>query len=1065
MRDFAIGNLIKSYRVRADFTQEEVARLLGIATRTYQTWEAKEPTIPPNTMLRRLADLFRLTDSEADELYRVAAQVAPEIHNLPFQPNDFFTGRRSYLEQLEQYLNKTGSVAITQPVSINGLGGIGKTELVLEYAHRHYPKVYRTVLWTNAASKTTPEASYLSLAQLLNLPEKDEHEIDRVVQAVKIWLEEHRNWLLILDNADDLPLARTFLPATPRGHVLLTTRSQVVGDIATPLVIEAMEQEEGVYFLLRRSGVLKRQDELETAVSRIRETATQLVKLLDGHPLAIDQAGAYIEATSSSFNDYIKIYHEKRRMLLNEREFPGDKHPETVVITFEVSFKRACELCPAVANTLPFCAFLHPDNIPEELLTEGLKFDIIELNNIIRALRRYSLIKRDMNAKTLTIHRLVQAVLRDGLSQEETTQRTKQVVATLDTLFPLPAFAQWSACERYILHVLACMQEMATERANPLNAISLLQKAGDYLLDRGRYPEAEMLLLVALSLCERRLEPADPLLTREFYLLGELYEQMGRYSAAKLFAWHALTNDEREREKAPVEAERNLPVTLATAQLYSALGRIDIKQGNWAEAEREMQCALAINTEIFGKESLNILDDLRVLALIYQEQGRLAEAETLCLQALSLCKQHLPQIDPTHSSVLLCLAEIYKEQKRFTEAEPLYNQALDIDIQIFGEDHIHVTPILNNLATFYQIQERYAEAEPLLIRSLAIREQVLGPDHPDTGICLYNLAFVCGKQERYSEAEKLFQQALTIACQTLSPHHQRTQTMYQVYMEFLHEKGNREGYIALDYVSCLKRGKFSESELKMYEQSLPFYQREIDICESIYGADHIETARKRMQLGEIYAVLDDDGERSLQMLQQALPIYEQHLGLDHPEAIELREKINVGRCLLGKADEDEQALLRALQFIEKTAGRSNIATATLLECLTRWHKQQGNFQSAATYGQEALEIREDLFEPDQPGEIVALLVSLVDIYFQLRQIPQAVSCAKRALALGQAIGPASQREELQTLVDGIEAFLAQKRLTRSEQRPAETTKPQQKASHQKAKMKMAKESRRKNRKH
>ena len=108
-----------------------------------------------------------------------------------------------------------------------------KTQLALEYAHRCYPSVYRSVLWVNAADKASLEGSYLSLAQLLKLPEEKGRAIDRIVQAVKSWLEEHPRWLLILDNADNLELARSFLPSKPRGHILLTTRSQIVGPIAS----------------------------------------------------------------------------------------------------------------------------------------------------------------------------------------------------------------------------------------------------------------------------------------------------------------------------------------------------------------------------------------------------------------------------------------------------------------------------------------------------------------------------------------------------------------------------------------------------------------------------------------------------------------------------------------------------------------------------------------------------------------------------------------------------------------------------------------------------------------
>src|SRR5262249_45892615 len=145
-------------------------------------------------------------------------------------------------------------------------------------------------LWVNAADKASLETSYLSLATLLQLPQKNEREIDSIVQAIKIWLEEHVHWLLILDNADDLSLAHSYLPTRPRGHILLTTRSQIVGTMAVLLPVEAMSREVGLLFLLRRSGLLPPGTELSNIASDIRREALALVEMLAGHPLALDQA-------------------------------------------------------------------------------------------------------------------------------------------------------------------------------------------------------------------------------------------------------------------------------------------------------------------------------------------------------------------------------------------------------------------------------------------------------------------------------------------------------------------------------------------------------------------------------------------------------------------------------------------------------------------------------------------------------------------------------------------------------------------------------------------------------
>src|SRR3989442_2748313 len=123
-------NVLKSLRVRRgkEWTQKKAAKLLGVSERTYKGWENGE-RIPPDRDLKNITNLFELNERDEATLYRAAAQVPPEIHNLPFQRNPFFTGRKTQLERLKQLLRENGSVVLTQSISISGLGGIGKTQL------------------------------------------------------------------------------------------------------------------------------------------------------------------------------------------------------------------------------------------------------------------------------------------------------------------------------------------------------------------------------------------------------------------------------------------------------------------------------------------------------------------------------------------------------------------------------------------------------------------------------------------------------------------------------------------------------------------------------------------------------------------------------------------------------------------------------------------------------------------------------------------------------------------------------------------------------------------------
>lgn len=448
------SRLLKSLRTKSNigWTQASIAEELGIGRRTYIGWENGE-NIPSPEYLEQIVSLLRLSKEDEDALYRAAAQTSPRIHNIPFPQNPFFTGREALLERIKQFLEENGTVAVSQPICVSGLGGIGKTQLALEYAHRSYPNVYRAVFWMNAANKTYLQHDYISLAHLLKLPEQHDDNVEQQVKAVRRWLEDHTNWLLIMDNADDLQVARPYLPVKPGGHILLTTRSQIVGTIGRRLDIDKMEPAEGLCFLLRRSGLIKDEMEIATLPLYTRDSASKLVELLGGYPLALDQAGAYIEETCISLADYIRHYGEARQFLLNRRgslESEYDGHPESVTVTIELSLRKACEQHPKAADIMYFCSFFYPDCIPENIVQEdvGLQIDTKTFYELIAILRHYSLVKRDTIDKSLSVHPLVQAVLKDSMPSDLRQQWRERIIRTLDAILPtevmeLMRFRNW----------------------------------------------------------------------------------------------------------------------------------------------------------------------------------------------------------------------------------------------------------------------------------------------------------------------------------------------------------------------------------------------------------------------------------------------------------------------------------------------------------------------------------------------------------------------------------------------------------------------------------------------
>jgi len=749
-------NKLRELRARKHWTQEDAAQHLGVSLHTYSNWETGKH-IPSSKRRTQIAELFRLKQEEADALYRAAGQVPPEIHNIPYLQNPFFTGREAQLKRLKQFLEENGTVAVTQPVSISGLGGIGKTQLALEYAHKSYRDMYRAVFWVDAAEESTLQAGYDYLAHMLALPERNEQKLDRRIQAVKRWLEGQTNWLLILDNADDLQLARSFLPVKHHGHILLTTRTQIVGTIARQIEIEKMESAEGLLFLLKRARIVQLEADIATLAADVRDVALELVTLLGGLPLALDQAGAYIEEAGVSVADYLQRYQKARHSLLQRRGLAKSKygdHPDSVAATVELSVMKACERQPMAADILHFCSFLQPDAIPDEVLQQddGLQIDEDSFNEAVVALRCYSLIKRNVQKKTLSMHRLVQAILIDTMSPALRVQWRKRIILTLNKVFPEVKFKEWSRCRRLLPHALIAATWTETELTSMLDTAELFLKAGIYLRERGQYAEAEPLLVRALSIREQQLGTEHLDTVASLHSLAVLYRWQGKYEQAETLYLQALS----------IYEQRLGPEHPGTASVLNDLAALYVRVGKYEQAESLYQRVLTVREQHLGAEHLDTAESLHNLAELYRRQGKCEQTEPLYLRALTIRKKLLGDNHPDIASVLHDLARLYDDQGKYEQAEALFQSALNIQEPHLGPDHPDTALSLHNLASLYWRQGKYEQAEPLCQRALMIRENQLGAEHPDTARSLNGLAILYQQQGNYEQAEVLYRQALAI---------------------------------------------------------------------------------------------------------------------------------------------------------------------------------------------------------------------------------------------------------------------------------------------------------------
>jgi tetratricopeptide (TPR) repeat protein len=784
------------------------------------------------------------------------------LWNVPFARNPFFTGRSQLLVHLHERLHSPQQTALNHTVALSGMGGIGKTQIAVEYAYR-YREEYLAVFWVHADSREALVADFITLARLLALTVQDAQDQMLIVAAVKSWMEQHEGWLLVLNNADDLSLLTNFLPSGGKGHILLTTRSQATGRIAESLPVEKLELTESMQFLLCRAKLLTPGEPLDHASRAMHEDAQELIIELDGLPLAIDQAGAYIEEIGCSLSEYLALYRRRRLALLKRQSSFSADYPHTVANTWALSFQQIEQADPAAAELLRLCSFLQPDAIPESILTQGAEYlgpdlqevaaDPLLLNDAIQLLRRYSLIKRDPETKQLNVHRLVQVVLRENLDAPTQQLWAERSVRAVNAAFPEVEFANWNSCELYLPHAQVCAQLIEQYHLNFPEAAHLLHSTGRYLRDRGHYAQAEPLLQRALTISEQVLAPAQSEIASILTDLEQLYEYLGKYG----------------------------------------------------QAEPLMQRALALQEQALGANHPNVAESLNNLAGIDMYQGKYAQAEPLMQRALTIREQALGANHPDVASSLNNLGVLYMYLGKYAQAASLYQRAIALDERILGSEHPETLLFLANLANLYTLQGKYSEGEQLNQRVLAARERVLGPQHPRTAITLFNLAQLYYFQSKYEQAQALAQRALTIHEQGFGPENPRTlqvvlylaqiyqaqgqneqaESLYQRALAGFESKlGSEHPYVAETLTNLARLHALQGDD----EQAEPLYQRALSIYEQALGSSHPSIAQTLHYLAQLYEKQGKDDQAS-PLYQRALTIREQALGPDHPATVATRE--------------------------------------------------------------------------------------------------------------------------------------------------------------------------------
>jgi tetratricopeptide (TPR) repeat protein len=654
-----------------------------------------------------------------------------------------------------------------------------------------------------------------------------------LLRVVQQWVEQQTNWLLILDNADDLRIFKTvystpensqkrhspelhqYVPKSQTGTVIWISRDKgILGNLVKVnrgVEVGAMTMEESRQLFQQLSG----QDDEE--LSRQDEKLKELLEILEMLPLAIAQAAVYIRKTNVSIRQYLSFFaeSESRQLNLLSQEFQDVYRSDvsnSLMRTWLISMRQLADESPCGENILNTIAFFDNQEIPFELvrLAAGPDFKADGVLMAAGRLIEYSFLQikqGDEDLQGYEQHRLVNLAVRIGLSEMQTRELSGEALWIMLQLFPDGSHETWKACELYLPHALKAVSweeaEYYVQRAP-----QLLERIAMFYSEQGRSSEAEEVELKVLQMHEKRHGEEHPKTITAMSNLAFTWHRQGRFEEAeeaqsRVLKWkeNAFGKEDartitamanlagtwrqqgrfKEAEEAELEVLELRKKSLGETHPHTIiamknLGQTWSEQGKVFAAEKLLSRVRDLRTELLGERHPETVGAMSDLATCWNQQGQLEKAESLQKTVLELQKELLGEKHPDTIMAMANLANTWNQQGRWEEAERLQIEVLELRKELFRDKHPSTIMAMANLATIWHQQGRLDQAEKQGREVLELRTLVLGERHPDTITTKANLAVTLWQQDRITEAEKYETEVLDLQKEVLGDKHPNTIT-------------------------------------------------------------------------------------------------------------------------------------------------------------------------------------------------------------------------------------------------------------------------------------------------
>ena len=627
--------------------------------------------------------------------------------------NPAFTGRAEALAEMARRLADGLALVVHGPM------GVGKSQLVLEYAHRMRESGrYRLVGWVPANSRAALVKGLAALAPQLGLPvEGKVAEVAEVAAQVVASLRSRQDWLVIFDNAQRPGDLAEMWPGG-NGHVLLTSRNRVWGGIATKIDLGEFGRTESVAFLRKRSG------------SDEQDAAADLAHKLGDFPLALAQAAAYIDQQSMTIRSYLELYRDPAQApMLRDAGLDTAEYPASAARTLMLRITQLSREQPAAVKLLWLCAFLDPDRIDLDLMSPGRAVtgevlarvlgDPLERIKAVCALSAANLATVGSDGH-LRVPRLVQAVARDKLNEDRTAKWARRALSLTKAVAPTAPtdHRSWPTYAALAPHIKA-VAGYTNSRPQLADKISLLRNLGIYFSASKQLGPARAAFENALAIHEAADGVEQPELAKTLDNLGIVYCQQGDFGNAR-------ANNERARAIFRRAYGSSHP---EVAKCFGNRGVIQLGQGELELARVSFERARIIFQNTHGPDHPEVARCIANLGIIELALGEFEAARATFERALAIFRK---ADSPDHHEVATILMNLSLAQQglgALRDARASIEAALTIFETAFGSHHLEVATALVSLAIVQRQSKEFRDAYISMKRALTTLQATYGHDH------------------------------------------------------------------------------------------------------------------------------------------------------------------------------------------------------------------------------------------------------------------------------------------------------------------------------------------------